>query len=165
MGSFRSECTCFQLPARNSRNLLRWLAHFIFPRCTRMLSLCVVPSGFKQLLVNPGPVPIESFIQFGDQFFTRCISPTFGGNQGQTSPRSLLVRWSFVTSQIMRDLTLRSAPTFGSFAIASTFFNEFLGFQASFHSRSYQKFCKLTASHVRFFVVSPFKFLPLPHLL
>jgi len=47
----------------------------------------------------------------------------------QASPRSLLIRWSFVTSQIMRDLTLRSAPTFGSFAIASTFCDEFLSFQ------------------------------------
>ncbi|KAL8290536.1 hypothetical protein RQP46_002794 [Phenoliferia psychrophenolica] len=85
--------------------------------------------GFKDILQNPGQVPIETFIRWADQCFDRCIAPATSAAHRQTSPRSLLIRWSFVTSQVMRDLTLRSAPTFGSFAIASTFFDEFLSFQ------------------------------------
>lgn len=45
------------------------------------------------------------------------------------SPRSILIRFNFVTSQIMRDLVLRSEPTFGSWQIISLFLDEFLGFQ------------------------------------
>lgn len=45
------------------------------------------------------------------------------------SPRSLLIRFNFVTSQIMRDLVLRSEPNFGSWQIISLFLDEFLGFQ------------------------------------
>ncbi|KAM0751110.1 hypothetical protein T439DRAFT_288432 [Meredithblackwellia eburnea MCA 4105] len=88
-------------------------------------------SAFRKLLKSPGPVPIESFIRWADQCFDRCISPPQTSAAKATSPRSLLIRWSFVTSQIMRDLTLRSAPSFGSFAIASIFLDEFLGFQVS----------------------------------
>ncbi|KAI5481142.1 hypothetical protein MNV49_005577 [Pseudohyphozyma bogoriensis] len=76
-------------------------------------------AGVKQLLVNPGTNPIESFIRWADQCFEKCGAFSSMDGARTTSPRSLLVRWTFVTSQIMRDLTLRSAPTFGSFAICA----------------------------------------------
>lgn len=106
-------------------------------------------TGFKTVLFNPGRVPIETFIRWADQCFERICTSSEG--QRRPAPRSLLVRWSFVSSQIIRDLTLRfvalfrkgfdvadllhvrcsSAPSFGSFQIISLFLEEFLSFQVS----------------------------------
>ena len=44
------------------------------------------------------------------------------------SPRSFLIRSSFIINQIMRDLTLRSDPSFGSFQILSLLVGECIGF-------------------------------------
>lgn len=42
------------------------------------------------------------------------------------SPRSVLIRWGYVTSQIMRDLTLRSDPVFGAFQILKLFLDDWI---------------------------------------
>ena len=82
-------------------------------------------TGFRYLLHNPGKSPAESIITWADQVYQTCLAAPSAG----MSPRSLLIRFNFVTSQIMRDLVLRSEPNFGSWQIISLFLDEFLGFQ------------------------------------
>ena len=43
------------------------------------------------------------------------------GEERGMSSRSVLIRWGYVTSQIMRDLTIRSDPAFGAFQILKLF--------------------------------------------
>jgi len=42
------------------------------------------------------------------------------------SSRSVLIRWGYVTSQVMRDLTIRSDPTFGAFQILKLFLDDWI---------------------------------------
>lgn len=44
----------------------------------------------------------------------------YGEERGMSS-RNVLIRWGYVTSQIMRDLTIRSDPAFGAFQILKLF--------------------------------------------
>lgn len=81
---------------------------------------------FRAILNNPN-ASIEHFISFVESTSQRCLQPTADNERG-LSPRSLLVRWCFVSSQLIRDLTLRSAASFGSFQIVNLFFDEWLGF-------------------------------------
>lgn len=82
---------------------------------------------FRQVIGNPN-VTIDNFIQFAECTYDRCLQPSPDGERS-LSPRSLLVRWCFVSSQLIRDLTLRSAASFGSFQIVNLFFDEWLGFK------------------------------------
>ncbi|GJJ07458.1 hypothetical protein Clacol_001660 [Clathrus columnatus] len=48
-------------------------------------------------------------------------------DRGSTmSSRSVLIRWGYVTSQIMRDLTIRSDPAFGAFQILKLFLDDWI---------------------------------------
>ncbi|KAH9447116.1 hypothetical protein Pst134EA_029125 [Puccinia striiformis f. sp. tritici] len=82
---------------------------------------------FRAILNNPN-VTIDHFISFVEATYKRCLQPNADGERA-LSPRSLLVRWCFVSSQLIRDLTLRSASSFGSFQIVNLFFDEWLGFK------------------------------------
>jgi hypothetical protein len=82
---------------------------------------------FRAILNNPH-VTIDHFISFVEATYNRCLQPSADGERA-LSPRSLLVRWCFVSSQLIRDLTLRSASSFGSFQIVNLFFDEWLGFK------------------------------------
>ena len=82
---------------------------------------------FRAILNNPN-VTIDHFISFVEATYKRCLQPSADGERA-LSPRSLLVRWCFVSSQLIRDLTLRSASSFGSFQIVNLFFDEWLGFK------------------------------------
>lgn len=42
------------------------------------------------------------------------------------SSRSILIRWGYVTSQVMRDLTIRSDPAFGAFQILKLFLDDWI---------------------------------------
>jgi len=53
------------------------------------------------------------------------IAPTQGDRPGMSS-RSVLIRWGYVTSQIMRDLTIRSDPAFGAFQILKLFLDDWI---------------------------------------
>lgn len=48
------------------------------------------------------------------------------GSDAMTACRRFLTRWSFYSSIVIRDLTLRSAPSFGSFHLIRLFFDEYI---------------------------------------
>lgn len=63
----------------------------------------------------------------------KCCERLMGGNRGghgeersTMSSRSVLIRWGYVTSQVMRDLTIRSDPAFGAFQILKLFLDDWI---------------------------------------
>lgn len=86
--------------------------------------------------------PVREVMQWADKCCERLMVSQRGGNgeeRSQMSSRSVLIRWGYVTSQVMRDLvsfemincygnrcllerqTIRSDPAFGAFQIMKLF--------------------------------------------
>ncbi|KAG6814186.1 hypothetical protein H0H92_000863 [Tricholoma furcatifolium] len=75
--------------------------------------------------------PVREVMAWAD----KCCERLMGGSRanhgtqeerGQMSSRSVLIRWGYVTSQVMRDLTIRSDPAFGAFQILKLFLDDWI---------------------------------------
>ncbi|KAG9024169.1 hypothetical protein FRB95_012023 [Tulasnella sp. JGI-2019a] len=74
--------------------------------------------------------PVREVMAWADA----CCERLMGGNatvpsgeeRTTMSSRSVLIRWGYVTSQIMRDLTIRSDPAFGAFQILKLFLDDWI---------------------------------------
>ncbi|ORY83539.1 hypothetical protein BCR35DRAFT_265160 [Leucosporidium creatinivorum] len=64
------------------------------------------------------------------QVIINWVDTTFH-HLGSSSSKELFLKWSFASKEIIRDLTLRSDPSFGSFHIACSFIDELLSFKVS----------------------------------
>ncbi|KAF9491009.1 hypothetical protein BDN71DRAFT_1399101 [Pleurotus eryngii] len=79
-------------------------------------------------LLSKSPEPVKEVMLWAD----KCCDRLMGGNRGNPeergtmSSRSVLIRWGYVTSQIMRDLTIRSDPAFGAFQIFKLFLDDWI---------------------------------------
>ncbi|KZV72171.1 hypothetical protein PENSPDRAFT_576605 [Peniophora sp. CONT] len=87
---------------------------------------------FRTLLdtVQKSAEPAREVMAWADKCCERLMSGTHGGpgeERGSMSSRSVLIRWGYVTSQVMRDLTIRSDPTFGAFQILKLFLDDWIG--------------------------------------
>lgn len=74
--------------------------------------------------------PVRDVMSWADKCCERLMKARGNQNGGMSygsceergmSSRSVLIRWGYVTSQIMRDLTIRSDPAFGAFQILKLF--------------------------------------------
>lgn len=97
---------------------------------------------FTQLLetVAKSNEPVREVMQWADKCCERLMGGVratrdreslagLGGAQeerGVMSSRSVLIRWGYVTSQVMRDLTIRSDPAFGAFQILKLFLDDWI---------------------------------------
>jgi len=88
---------------------------------------------FVQLLetLSATTEPVREVMQWAD----KCCERLMGGvranqviqeERGVMSSRSVLIRWGYVTSQVMRDLTIRSDPAFGAFQILKLFLDDWI---------------------------------------
>lgn len=75
------------------------------------------------------PEPVKEVMSWAD----KCCERLMGGRgvggadeRGSMSSRSVLIRWGYVTSQVMRDLTIRSDPAFGAFQILKLFLDDWI---------------------------------------
>ncbi|KAF9009051.1 hypothetical protein BDQ17DRAFT_1448955 [Cyathus striatus] len=75
--------------------------------------------------------PVREVMTWAD----KCCERLMGGSRatsngveerGTMSSRSVLIRWGYVTSQVMRDLTIRSDPAFGAFQILKLFLDDWI---------------------------------------
>ncbi|QRV87638.1 RFX-like transcription factor daf-19 [Ceratobasidium sp. AG-Ba] len=74
--------------------------------------------------------PVRNVMTWADNCCERLMG-AHGGVSGHEaratmSSRSVLIRWQYVTSQIMRDLTIRSDPAFGAFQILKLFMDDWI---------------------------------------
>ncbi|TFK75901.1 hypothetical protein BDN72DRAFT_355892 [Pluteus cervinus] len=74
--------------------------------------------------------PVREVMAWADKCCERLMggSRTLhnGEDRSTMSSRSVLIRWGYVTSQVMRDLTIRSDPAFGAFQILKLFLDDWI---------------------------------------
>ncbi|EIN10625.1 hypothetical protein PUNSTDRAFT_112444 [Punctularia strigosozonata HHB-11173 SS5] len=88
----------------------------------------LLENEFVHLLENlqKSAEPVRDVMTWAD----KCCERLMGGGRGEErstmSSRSVLIRWGYVTSQVMRDLTIRSDPAFGAFQILKLFLDDWI---------------------------------------
>jgi len=75
--------------------------------------------------------PVREVMSWADKCCERLMGSSRANHGGQEerstmSSRSVLIRWGYVTSQVMRDLTIRSDPAFGAFQIMKLFLDDWI---------------------------------------
>jgi len=73
--------------------------------------------------------PVREVMSWADKCCERLMGRSNQGGheeRGTMSSRSVLIRWGYVTSQVMRDLTIRSDPAFGAFQILKLFLDDWI---------------------------------------
>ncbi|KZT12739.1 uncharacterized protein LAESUDRAFT_13667 [Laetiporus sulphureus 93-53] len=70
--------------------------------------------------------PVRDVMAWADKCCERLMGPRNGDDRAAMSSRSVLIRWGYVTSQVMRDLTIRSDPAFGAFQILKLFLDDWI---------------------------------------
>ncbi|KAF9568893.1 hypothetical protein CPC08DRAFT_702011 [Agrocybe pediades] len=76
--------------------------------------------------------PVREVMSWADKCCERLMGSGRTANhsgqeeRGTMSSRSVLIRWGYVTSQVMRDLTIRSDPAFGAFQILKLFLDDWI---------------------------------------
>lgn len=81
--------------------------------------------------VSKSTEPVREVMTWADKCCERLMGNTrvhhVGPEERATmSSRSVLIRWGYVTSQVMRDLTIRSDPAFGAFQIMKLFLDDWI---------------------------------------
>ncbi|KAG9050540.1 hypothetical protein FS837_004724 [Tulasnella sp. UAMH 9824] len=72
--------------------------------------------------------PVRDVMNWADMCCERLMgrAGADGEEKSTMSSRSVLIRWGYVTSQVMRDLTIRSDPAFGAFQILKLFLDDWI---------------------------------------
>ncbi|RXW25306.1 hypothetical protein EST38_g617 [Candolleomyces aberdarensis] len=88
---------------------------------------------FKALLatISQSSEPVNEVMAWADKCCERLMgagraSHVATEERGVMNSRSVLIRWGYVTSQVMRDLTIRSDPAFGAFQILKLFLDDWI---------------------------------------
>ncbi|KAI6113671.1 hypothetical protein EV401DRAFT_2058652 [Pisolithus croceorrhizus] len=78
--------------------------------------------------LSKGTEPVREVMAWADKCTERLMEQRIGTSEerGVLSSRSILIRWGYVTSQVMRDLTIRSDPAFGAFQILKLFLDDWI---------------------------------------
>ena len=69
---------------------------------------------------------LEQWAVWLDTIVTRVLQPYERQPAYSKAARQFLLKWSFYSSMIIRDLTLRSAASFGSFHLIRLLFDEYM---------------------------------------
>eukprot|EP00118_Oscarella_pearsei_P014782 m.129196 g.129196 ORF g.129196 m.129196 type:complete len:818 (+) comp37969_c1_seq3:796-3249(+) len=69
---------------------------------------------------------LEQWAMWLDTVATRVLQPFEGQPEFSKAARQFLLKWSFYSSMIIRDLTLRSAASFGSFHLIRLLYDEYM---------------------------------------
>ncbi|XP_078272673.1 transcription factor RFX4 isoform X1 [Rhinoraja longicauda] len=81
---------------------------------------------FDQLLEEQSP--IESYIEWLDSMVDRCVVKVAASRTGTLKKvaRQFLLMWSCFGTRVIRDMTLHSAPSFGSFHLIHLTFDDYV---------------------------------------
>uniref|UniRef100_A0A183SU46 RFX-type winged-helix domain-containing protein n=1 Tax=Schistocephalus solidus TaxID=70667 RepID=A0A183SU46_SCHSO len=80
---------------------------------------------FKYILQKQSS--LEEWAQWLDTVVTGILRPLEGNNLAYTrAAHQLVLKWSFYSSMVIRDLTLRSAASFGSFHLIRLLYDEYI---------------------------------------
>jgi len=79
---------------------------------------------------------IEDFAEWLSSLVTRCIIKATEKDAGsfQTLSQEFLLYWSFITSKVVQELTLKSAQSFGSFHLLQMLFDDYIFYLIESHA-------------------------------
>ncbi|KAI0750847.1 hypothetical protein C8Q80DRAFT_1154280 [Daedaleopsis nitida] len=90
----------------------------------------LLENEFVQVLdgLSKSQDPVRDVMAWADKCCERLMGGRGAGVEDRStmSSRSVLIRWGYVTSQVMRDLTIRSDPAFGAFQILKLFLDDWI---------------------------------------
>ncbi|KAM6467327.1 DNA-binding protein RFX2 isoform 7-T11 [Liasis olivaceus] len=69
---------------------------------------------------------LDQWASWLDDVVTQVLKPHAGGAGFPKAARQFLLKWSFYSSMVIRDLTLRSAASFGSFHLIRLLYDEYM---------------------------------------
>nr|XP_056723567.1 DNA-binding protein RFX2 [Euleptes europaea] len=69
---------------------------------------------------------LDQWASWLDSVVTQVLKPHEGGPGFPKAARQFLLKWSFYSSMVIRDLTLRSAASFGSFHLIRLLYDEYM---------------------------------------
>ncbi|XP_063147055.1 DNA-binding protein RFX2 isoform X2 [Candoia aspera] len=69
---------------------------------------------------------LDQWASWLDDVVTQVLKPHEGGAGFPKAARQFLLKWSFYSSMVIRDLTLRSAVSFGSFHLIRLLYDEYM---------------------------------------
>ncbi|XP_070600015.1 DNA-binding protein RFX2 isoform X1 [Erythrolamprus reginae] len=69
---------------------------------------------------------LDQWARWLDEVVTRVLKPHEGAVSFPRAARQFLLKWSFYSSMVIRDLTLRSAASFGSFHLIRLLYDEYM---------------------------------------
>jgi len=79
---------------------------------------------FKQTLAEQHS--LEQWAEWLNRVVEQVLQPHQGTSDFSKAARQFLLKWSFYSSMIIRDLTLRSAASFGSFHLIRLLYDEYM---------------------------------------
>ncbi|KAM3850861.1 DNA-binding protein RFX2 [Vipera latastei] len=69
---------------------------------------------------------LDQWARWLDEVVTQVLKPHEGAASFPRAARQFLLKWSFYSSMVIRDLTLRSAASFGSFHLIRLLYDEYM---------------------------------------
>ncbi|XP_060081474.1 DNA-binding protein RFX2-like isoform X1 [Ylistrum balloti] len=69
---------------------------------------------------------LEDWAQWLEEVVNQVLKPHEGSDNFPKAARQFLLKWSFYSSMVIRDLTLRSAASFGSFHLIRLLYDEYM---------------------------------------
>ncbi|XP_077332424.1 DNA-binding protein RFX2 isoform X2 [Lithobates pipiens] len=69
---------------------------------------------------------LDQWANWLDNVVTQVLKPYEGSSSFPKAARQFLLKWSFYSSMVIRDLTLRSAASFGSFHLIRLLYDEYM---------------------------------------
>ncbi|XP_060540568.1 LOW QUALITY PROTEIN: DNA-binding protein RFX2 [Pantherophis guttatus] len=69
---------------------------------------------------------LDQWARWLDEVVTQVLKPHEGSASFPRAARQFLLKWSFYSSMVIRDLTLRSAASFGSFHLIRLLYDEYM---------------------------------------
>ncbi|WAR06205.1 RFX4-like protein [Mya arenaria] len=91
-------------------------------------SVCIVKLARDFEILLEDQAPVESYIEWLDGMVDSCVVQKCGqpSRAMQKTARQFLLMWSCVGTRVIRDMTLHSAPSFGSFHLLHLMFDEYV---------------------------------------
>lgn len=102
----------------NVQEQASWVAHCSDATVTN------IEQDFKKILQQQ--TSLEQWASWLDEVVTNVLKPHEKKPEFPRAARQFLLKWSFYSSMVIRDLTLRSAASFGSFHLIRLLYDEYM---------------------------------------
>ena len=86
----------------------------------------IIRTTLPRYYFSPLQHSLEQWAEWLERVVEQVLQPHVGRDTFPKAARQFLLKWSFYSSMIIRDLTLRSAASFGSFHLIRLLYDEYM---------------------------------------